>query len=168
MKNNYNVLFLILLSFFCSNVFANSYKIEILVFSQNMPSTEVFEQTESKINWPDRVADRSEYTRVNTSLRSSYTKLSGSEQYQPVMHVAWVQSVGRNRHSRAVRISNPEGTINGFFQLKRGQLIHMITDLEYSEGGVIHRINDKRRFKLKDTHYLDHPKFGMLIRVSPY
>lgn len=168
MKNNNKLLLLILLSFFSSNIFANSYKIEILIFSQDMPNTEVFDQTESKIEWPNRIADRSAYTAVNSSLRRSYERLSGSQNYQPIMHVAWVQSVGANRHSRAVRISNPEGTINGFFQLKRGHLIHMITDLEFSEGGTVYRINEKRRFKLKDTHYLDHPKFGVLVRVSPY
>lgn len=168
MKNNNKLLFLILFNFFCSNAFANAYKIELLIFSQDMPSTEVFDQLESMIKWPNRVADRSDYTRVNSSLRSSDSKLSGSEQYQSIMHVAWIQTVEKNRHSRAVKISNPEGTINGFFRLKRGQLIHMITDIEYSEAGVIHRISEKRRFKLKDTHYFDHPKFGMLIRVSPY
>jgi len=87
------------------------------------------------------------------------------------MHVAWIQSVAAHRLGTAVQISNAEGSINGFFRLQRGNLIQMIADIEYSPdpyvGAVIYRLNEKRRFKLNETHYLDHPKFGILVRVSP-
>ncbi len=169
MKNN-KILLILLLSFFCGNVYAKSrtYKIELLIFSQEMPNTEIFDQTESRIEWPKRLADRAAYTAVNSSLTGSYAKLSRSQNYQPLLHVAWVQSVSANSHGRAVKISDPSGSIKGFFQLQRGSLIYMIADIEYQSDSVIYRINEKRRFKLKDIHYLDHPKFGVLVRVSPY
>jgi hypothetical protein len=170
MKNSNKMLILLLLSFLCGNVFADSrsYKIEMLIFSQELPNTETFDQTESMIEWPRRLSDRSAYTAVNSSLGDSYSRLNSSDNYQPIMHVAWVQSVQSNRYGRGVKISNPAGTINGYFQLQRGHLVHMIADLEYSDGSAVYRISEKRRFKLKETHYLDHPKFGVLVRVSPY
>jgi len=172
MKNNNKILTLIVLSFLCLNVSAEDrlYKVELVIFSQQMPNSEVFDQTESQINWPRRLVNRSVFKGVNPqymSLHGSYARLARSINYQPLMHVAWIQSVKANSLSSAVKISNPEGTINGFFRLQRGSLVHMIADLEYSPGSVIYRLNEKRRFKLNETHYLDHPKFGVIARISP-
>ncbi len=147
-----------------------SYKIELIIFAQDMPNTEVFEQTESQIQWPRRVSSLSAYHAVGSDgryLKSTYARLSRSHNYQPLLHVAWTQSVNSNSWGRAVRISNPEGTINGFFQIQRGHLVHLKADFEYSVGSTVYRLNEKRRFKLKETHYLDHPKFGVIARVSP-
>ena len=172
MKNSNKILTVILLSFLGFNALAADrlYKIELVIFSQQMPNSEVFDQTESHIEWPRRLMNRSAYKAVNPqymSLHGSYARLARSIDYQPLMHVAWIQSVKPNSLSSAVKISNPEGSINGFFRLQRGNLVHMIVDLEYSPGSVIYRLNEKRRFKLNETHYLDHPKFGMIARISP-
>ena len=156
----------------CINVQAAGrlYKIELLIFSQNTPNSEVFDQTRSKIRWPSKVVNRSAYQQVSSkhlSLKGSYSQLAGAKGYQPLMHVAWVQSVSANSYSRAVKIKNPAGTINGFFRLQRGSLVHMVADIEYSPRSTVYRLNEKRRFKFNETHYFDHPKFGILARVSP-
>ena len=170
------LLSLLLLSLCCINVYANErlYKIELVIFSQNMPNTEVFDQTESRIAWPKHVVNRTSYKKISPeymNLDGSFAQLSRVQNYQALMHVAWVQPVKENSLSTAVKISNAKGTINGFFRIQRGHLVHMIADIEYSPesyvGSVIYRLNEKRRFKLNETHYLDHPKFGILARVSP-
>ena len=150
------------------------YKIELVIFAQDMPNTEVFDQTESQIRWPRQIRGLASFQQVdsaNMRLHGSYAQLARGQNYQPLMHVAWIQSVGAHRLGAAVQISNAEGTINGFFRLQRGNLIQMIADIEYSPdpyvGAVIYRLHEKRRFKLNETHYLDHPKFGILVRVSP-
>ena len=168
MNNIYKIL---VLSLCCFNVQAAGrlYKIELVIFAQNMPNSEVFSQRKSKIVWPNKVANRSAYQQVNTqylSLKNSTAQLARTKGYEPLMHVAWVQSVSANSYSRAVRIKNPEGTINGFFRLQRGSLVHMVADIEYSPRSIIYRLNEKRRFKFNETHYFDHPKFGILARVS--
>ena len=166
----------LVLGLFCINVQAAErlYKIELVIFAQDMPTTETFDQTESKVAWPRKVVDRSSYQRVKSeklSLKGSYSKLARGGRYQPLMHVSWIQGASANSYSRAVKISNAEGTINGFFMLQRGHLVHMIADIEYSpdpyEDSVIYRLNEKRRFKFNETHYLDHPKFGILAQISP-
>ncbi len=147
------------------------YSIEILIFSQNMPNTEVFDQTESKIAWPRRMIPGASLERLGSDsmkLYGSYSKLARGQNYQPLLHRAWIQAVKENSVSDGVRIRGGNGTINGFFRLQRGSLIHMIADIEYSpESSTIFRLNEKRRFKLNEVHYLDHPKFGILVRVSP-
>ncbi len=172
MRNSNKLIFFIFLSLYYFNASAEQrlYKIELLIFSQNMPNTEVFDQSESHIKWPQKRVDLSSYRQVNSqnlSLKGSYARLARSQNYQPIMHVAWTQAVGSNRLSRAVKITNTDGSINGFFRMQRGHLLHMIVDLEYSKDSVIYRLNEKRRFKLNETHYFDHPKFGVIARVSP-
>jgi hypothetical protein len=178
MKKSKKIMFLIL-SLCCINVYAAErlYKIELVVFSQEMPNTEVFDQTESRIAWPRKVVKTASYETVSPedmNLHGSYVQLSRARSYQALMHVAWVQPVKENRLSTAVQISNEDGTINGFFRLQRGHLVHMIADIEYSPASydadadpVIFRLNEKRRFKLNEIHYLDHPKFGIIARISP-
>lgn len=159
-----------MLSLFSFNASAKSYKIELLVFSQNLRNSESFNQTRSHVNWPKRLGDLSDYNMLSSNhlnLKGSAAALSGSRNYQTLMHVAWVQNVRRNSLSKAVKISNGSGSINGYFRLQRGNLVHLIVDLEYSPQSVFYRLKEKRRFKLNETHYLDHPKFGVLVRVSP-
>lgn len=166
---------LVLLVLLCFNVNAERfYKIELVIFSQNMPNSEVFDQTESMIEWPGQVVQRSSYKSVSPkymALYESYAKLGQGQNYQSLMHIAWIQGAKKNRLSSAVKIANADRTIDGFFRIQRGNLIYMIADIEYSPssyaGPVIYRLNEKRRFKLNEIHYLDHPKFGILARVSP-
>ena len=101
------------------------------------------------------------------SLKESYSQLTQRKGYKPLLHTAWVQKVNKNSYGRATKIRTPNGLINGFFRLQRGHLIHMVTDMEYSRNQTVYRLNEKRRFKLNETHYFDHPKFGILARVSP-
>ncbi len=169
---NFKLITFLLLTLMAGQVMAKArvYKIEVLLFSQDMPSSEVFEQTESQIEWPRRLKSLSAYKQVGAKfmrLQGSNASMARSQQYQPLMHVAWFQSVGSHSYSQAVQLTDAVGAVNGYFRLQRGNLLHMIVDLEYSRGGVIYRLNEKRRFKLNETHYLDHPKFGVLARVSP-
>ncbi len=172
MGNSNKLFFYIFLSLYCFNASAEQrlYKIELLIFSQDMPTTEAFDQSESHIKWPQQRVDLSVYRQVNSqslSLNNSAARLARSQNYQPIMHVAWIQPVKSNSLSRAVKITNAEASINGFFRMQRGHLLHMIVDLEYSKDSVIYRLNEKRRFKLNETHYFDNPKFGVIARVSP-
>lgn len=166
------ILTLLLLNLFCSTVTASEqlYKIELIIFLQDMPNTEVFDQIETQIAWPKKVVKRSTFEKVSRedmSLLGSFANISVSQTYQPLMHVAWLQSVESNKLGTAVQISNRGGTINGFFRIQRGNLVYMIADIEYSSDSIIYRLNEKRRFKYNETHYLDHPKFGILARISP-
>jgi hypothetical protein len=34
------------------------------------------------------------------------------------------------------------------------------------DSTVIYRLNEKRPIKLNDVYYLDHPKFGVIVKVS--
>ena len=147
------------------------YQIELVIFAQHMPNTELFDQTQSQIQWPKRVVDLSTFAEVspeNRILNGAYGVLSRSAGYHPLMHVSWVQAIGPNRIGDAVRIQGANGAIDGFVRIQRGQYLTLIVDLEYQPGvNRYYRLHEKRRIKFNETHYLDHPKFGVIAKVRP-
>lgn len=161
------------LCLFSAAIYADSksYKIEVLVFAQDQSSSEVFDQIESEIEWPRRLADLGNYQQVASeymTLHGIKAKLQRSTGYRPLLHVAWTQSIPANTVGTAVQLQNPPGSVNGYFRVQRGHYLHMIVDLEYSpSGSLYYRLNEKRRFKFNEIHYLDHPKFGIIARVTP-
>lgn len=145
-----------------------AFKIELLVFAHDTATNEVFDQYQSEIDWPSRVAVLEGYQQASSDLQGIYGRLRRSAGYRPLLMLAWTQTVEANSLGTAVQIQNPAGDVNGFFRLQRGHYLHMIADLEFSpDGSQIFRLNEKRRCKFNELHYLDHPKFGVIARVSP-
>ncbi len=154
-----------LLGLFNSTVLAEggAYQIELIVFSQAMPNTEVFEQTASQINWPSDVTELETYKKPEaTALDDSYAAIAKDAAYQPILHVAWIQQAG----SVPVHIQSSDGKLNGYVQLQQGQL-SVDLELASNPGEMIYRLTEKRPIKLDEVYYLDHPKFGVVAKMSP-
>jgi len=166
-----------MLGLFCSPLLAEggAYQIELIVFSQAMPNTEVFEQTAQSTQWPSDLTELSAYKKPEiTTLDDSYAALSKDATYQPILHVAWVQPVGEGGLNAPVHIQSADGKLNGYLLMQQGQGLQMTVDLELtsnsSDGsgkGVVYRLNEKRSIKLNEVYYLDHPKFGVVAKISP-
>ena len=166
-----------ILEFFSSSLLAegSAYQIELIVFSQTMPNTEVFEQTASKIKWPSGLTELSTYkVSENTTLTDSYTTLSKNPTYQPILHIAWIQPGGENILSAPVHIQSTDSKLNGYLQLQHEQGLQMMVDFELTSNPgndsnitLIYRLNEKRPIKLNEVYYLDHPKFGVVVKTSP-
>ncbi len=184
MRNDLRFWFFLLACCFVSNIQAAGrwFHIEIIVFKQDYPGNEIFEQNQSQIQWPRRRVVLSPLSRSLSVLRQApqalirvqaadrmlnpaYAALKRSRAYQPLLHLAWVQRVAANSISDAVRVQSDE--VNGFIRIQRGSYLHLLADMEYKPGPVIFHLKEKRRLKLNETHYLDHPKFGIIARVSP-
>jgi hypothetical protein len=154
----------------------SSYQIELIVFSQNWPNTEAFDQTISKIEWPNSLTELSAYPKAGQMvLDESVAALSKNSAYQPILHIAWIQAIGENSPGKPVHIQSGDGKINGYVQMQRGQALQLTVDLEYTPGQMdnngepyIYRLNEKRKFQLDDVHYLDHPMFGAITKIRPH
>lgn len=159
---------------FCSPALAENgaYQVELIIFSQAMPNTEVFDQTASEISWPPDLTELSAYKKPETTtLDDSYAAIAKDSAYKPIMHVAWIQPLTAGVPSAPVHIQDSDGKLNGYVQVQQGQGLQLLVDLERTansgEGMVIYRLNEKRAIKLNDVYYLDHPKFGVIVKVSP-
>ena len=150
------------------------YQIEMLVFSQSLPTTEVFDQTESHIQWPTALTELSAYQQLDAkALKDGASALFKDIAYQPIAHFAWVQSTGMGNVILPVHIQSVDGKLDGYVQLRNTQGLEFIIDLEQKSSQAdrsgklyLYRLNEKRMIKLNEIQYFDHPKMGVLVRVS--
>jgi len=159
--------------FFCINhaAIANQrwFQVELMVFQQQAPNTETFEQVVSEI------APVARYARAsagNKTLQGTYNRLKRSRAFKPFYYQSWRIPVSSGSISRPIDISESDTNLKGWIKIQRGHLIHVIADIEFSPPGdgieqLIYRINEKRRVLLNEVHYLDHPLFGAIVKVSP-
>ena len=161
------------LVFFSASVLAegSAYQIELIIFSQAMPNTELLGQAAQPIHWPSGLTELSAYKKPeNTSLDDSYAALSKDPVYQPTLHIAWIQPVGDDGLSVPVHIQDGNGMLNGYVQIQQDQGLHIMVDVEFSSHigeSVNYRLNEKQPIKFNEIYYLDHPKFGVVVKINP-
>ncbi len=146
------------------------FQVELIVFEQSAPTTELFEQTETKIAPVKRYSSVRSGTKT---MNSNYSRLSRADSYRPFYYESWQIQAKSNRVSLPIHISSHAQNLEGWIKIQRGSLLHVVADLEYSplnsdeSEGLIYRIAEKRRVLLNEVHFLDHPYFGALVKVSP-
>lgn len=144
-----------------------AYQIELVAFTQAMPTTEVFEQTSSQLKWPADLTEPDAYHKPeHLALADTYAVLSQASTYRPMLHEAWISPL-----NAPVHIHSSDGKLNGYVQLQQGQGLQLLVDMELTADtldgvGVVYRLNEKRPVKSGEIYYLDHPKFGLVVRVQ--
>lgn len=121
-------------------------------------------------------------------------KLERLDVYNPILHAAWTQRALPREDSVTMdleMLTDPPPNLSGRFQLYLSRFLHLDVDLTLDNGeqepvavdvpgqslffsdepvrqpGVVHyRIEDDRIFKNGDTRYFDHPRFGVIARVT--
>lgn len=169
------LLFSLVMGLFSGLVLAegSAYQVELIVFTQDFPNTELFDQTESKINWPGGMTEISDQQRAtNTTLDESLSLLSKTPNYRVIKYASWVQNLSANA-GVPVRIRSTDGQLNGYLQLLQEQTLRVNVELEYPSGlsdnfgnMILYRLNENRPVKLGDIYYLDHPRIGAIVKVT--
>ena len=121
-------------------------------------------------------------------------RLERLDVYNPILHAAWTQRALPRDQSITLdleMLTDPPPNLAGSFQLYLSRFLHLVVDLTLDNGdtapiavevpgrslffsdeparrpGVVHyRIEDDRIFKNGDTRYFDHPRFGVIARVT--
>ena len=163
-----------------------TYDVEIVIFSHKTPgnhgeqwSVPVTDNT-SQGFFPDNEfaeLDASAYQLNNISYG-----LRHSKGYAVLFHKAWRQ-VAYDRN-RAVAYPIHSGTGNGRYNIEgavklvRERYLHLDVDLLLKSiqgnyeippaNAPVFQLREKRRIKSNTVHYFDHPRFGMVVNVSPY
>ncbi len=145
------------------------FQLELIVFQQSAPNTELFEQTEPELKPVAKYAP----TRPGTkSLQYIYNRLRKAGGYQVLSYQSWRVSVQSNRVSLPVNITDEAKNLHGWLKIQRGHLLHVLADIEFGptetiEGDALfYRITEKRRVMLDELYYLDHPFFGVVFKLS--
>jgi len=141
-----------------SNAHAKDYMVEVLVFKNNNNSA----ATESHKYVAPKESRSASKTWVlePTMLVDEAEKIKRSPNYTLMHHYSWGQKTLPFRTSANFRVVEQE--INGWVKIYAEQLLFANIDLDY----LGFRMNEKRRLKLNEKHFFDHPKFGLMVQVS--
>jgi len=132
--------------------------VEVLVFKNN----NISQATESHIYTapkPGRTASET-WVLEPSMLLEEAESINRSSNYTLMQHYSWGQKALPYQKSANFRVVEQE--INGWVKIYAEQLLFANIDLDY----LGFRMNEKRRLKLNEKHYFDHPKFGLMIQVS--
>ncbi len=111
-------------------------------------------------------------------------RLERLEVYDPVMHFGWTQITWPEEQTRPIQLASlarpPQG-LDGTLTLYLSRFLHLVVDLELDApnnsyvdaarfdspaGPVRFRINENRILRSGELRYFDHPKFGVLAKVT--
>ena len=112
-------------------------------------------------------------------------KIAQKEHYQVLLDIAWQQEIPVTKYAQPIRITGDK--IYGTITINRDRYFNISTNLILTEpaaylddiapGNYTDNITDNyyksfqmlqnRRMRSKELNYLDHPLFGMLIKIIP-
>lgn len=60
-------------------------------------------------------------------------------------------------------------TVNGILKIRLGRFLHLDSRLVFTDdkSAVSYRLEHSRKMRSRELHYIDNPRFGMLVRILP-
>lgn len=96
--------------------------------------------------------------------------------YRVLAHQHWQQTIDAKTVAKPVRVAaaNP-AELEGMVRFYMSRHLHLDVNLLFRQpastsdagGNLVYRLSEQRKLKSQETHYFDHPKFGVLVRVMP-
>lgn len=127
-----------------------------------------------------------ELPRNDLRLSADASRLARSGDYRVLYHSGWMQSIGGKSQARSVRVkASTEGyELDGSISIYRNRFLHAQPNLQLSsyrlapqtlpetESSDRYRptawlLQDARRMRSNEIHYIDHPQMGVLLIIRP-
>lgn len=159
------------------------YTVEILLFEQASPAVneEFWSADSTPPSLASAFAPRSHngmpmslgetLPRTSFALTGESSRLSRSG-YRVLYHNSWVQQFSPNSRS-TVMLSDPGAGLEGTIRIERQRFLHVYPDISLNlaqyagQMGAPVRMNESRRMRSSELHYIDHPVMGMLVLFRP-
>lgn len=153
-----NIICAVLLLAFSAQVMSRDYKVEVILFENLSPSN----ATESHDYEPPKrlTAGSKAWDLPPTMLIDELKKIEQSSAYEVKQHYSWGVESLPYQDSANYTISEVDS--QGYIKVYAEQLLFTNIDLDYNGF----RMKEKRRLKLNERHFFDHPKFGLIMQVS--
>lgn len=137
---------------------AKDYMVEVLVF-ENLDAARATESHNYQA--PREMKSGSETWELEPSMLNEQAQaIIDSPNYALKHHFSWGQESLAYEDSATFNVYQAQ--TQGFIKIYAEQLLFANIDLDY-DG---YRMQEKRRLKLNEKHFFDHPKFGLLMQVS--
>lgn len=167
------------------------YEVEIVVFKHHSPDLEGNEiwspdRANLNLNDLDKTTKAADSTEEETSIGKAVIALSEQDKYTVLTHKRWTQNAETKSTSPLKRITTEDGELDGTFVFYMRRFLHiemkmLLKELDQKEGSeegdaettggaeqiLAYRIDESRRIRSKEIHYFDHPKFGVLVQITP-
>lgn len=170
----------------------SAYRVEVVVFAIDLPELIGGELWIQEPRSPERAAAEEFMLPQgglpsDSPLRSAAAALAEDPRFRVLTQAAWIQAADARSTTKPVRLRGGNtlrpGELEGSLRFYMSRYLHLDIDLSFqdSSGATVaalpsaapaaeplrYRIREQRRIKSQETHYFDHPKFGMLVRVTP-
>ncbi len=141
-----------------ASAYAKNYQVEAIVFKQ----VDAGSATEShRYTPPSEPRSPAETWVVEPRLlEEELAALTASANYQVIQRFSWSQE--SLPYSESASMSFYEPSLKGWIKVYANSLLYVNLDLEVDGF----RLTEKRRIKLDEKHFFDHPKIGVLLQVS--
>lgn len=160
----------------------NLYEVEVVVFeNKHAQSGDEFGpggKNSTPIPGLDNAIVPTAPTTGSHKLAGSTAQLKKYGQYRVLSHQRWIQPMDAKGGVKARRIG-AGGELDGLVKVYMSRYLHADVHLVFKDeqwgGGLFggerggaryYRIDEQRRVKSQEVHYYDHPRFGVLLRVS--
>ncbi|MEM9385802.1 MAG: CsiV family protein [Pseudomonadota bacterium] len=116
---------------------------------------------------PERFADMAPDTRELSTL---FDRLRRSSAYEPLLHERWMQlTYPRDvANPRPITLQRDDLSIDGTVKLAVERRLHLELSLTLSQAGSVnYELQQARVMTSGELHYVDHPAFGAVSRITP-
>ncbi len=167
------------------------YDIEVIVFMHNNPNDdgEQWGRPDTDTVEPSGFFPEDQFTELAAAfytLENISYALDRSGRHSVLFHRAWRQLAYDKENAVAYPIhsftENGRDSIEGIIKLVRERYLHLDVNLQLMSAGQgtdvlystdpgsepVFELTETRRIKSNVIHYFDHPRFGMIAKVTPY
>jgi len=161
-------LFLFIVLFGSHNLLAKQYQIELIIFEHiyNTSSPEADTRVSEDIDY-SLLRSLSPADKESLVLSEEAKRVRGSRNFRFIAHAAWVQEGLSREEAGYVSLNDWLGSsgINGTATVYINRYLHLDVQLNKESNNAL--MNQKRRMRSKELHYIDHPNFGILAQITP-
>jgi len=162
--------------------YAGEYIVEAIVFSNQadaLSGSEFWNAEDPRIQRAEsKLAQRLSLSQVPTEplglvvLAGAFKKLSSSPEHQILQAKSWIQPEAS--YADSLLIDMGDQSLSGTIKIYAPNLLFAELTLRYAPGEMLSLpdpslprfyIDEKRKIKLKETHYFDNPGFGVILNV---
>ena len=167
----------------------NRYEIEVLVFQNYLDYLEGQElwtqdTVDKELPGIEKARNSGAQPDRNSDLSKAAEALEAGGDYLILTHKRWEQETEPRSTAKWMRVGNPnsfESDLIGTMRFYQGRYLHIelellfrdrsVTMVSSTDGGIalpqVYRISEHRRIRSLEVNYFDHPKFGVLVQVTP-
>lgn len=147
------------------------YEVELLVFEQRFPQYLGDELLPDDLPANEMVGSSVPIEPPGNGasrLAAIAEQIEHDPQYRILVHERWLQRSEPKTEAKPRRIRGvgPDSAVDGSVRFYTTRFLHVEANLTLRVDSRDYYLNELRRLRLNELHYFDHPRFGMLARIS--